>query len=206
MKTESFISGFDEISGTGFSKGRIYCLKGKTGTGKSIFGIQFLFYGALERGENGIYVCQKDFRRKIEENYLVFGWDLRKIENKGKIHIIDSYMVGKNSEYLEEDKPDLLLEILRICKQNKIKRIVFDCDFSQEIILKIKNLSFEKEICSLFIFGNGECDESLFDGVVKFSKKNEEREIEIKKLVGAKHSLRKHKMKITNSGISVSEN
>ena len=50
------IPGFDEMLEGGYPAGSLITLAGRPGTGKTIFGSQFLYYGAREHGEPGMYV------------------------------------------------------------------------------------------------------------------------------------------------------
>ena len=49
------IAGLDPLIGGGFLYGKVYLVSGESGTGKTIFGLQYLYDGLI-RAENGIYV------------------------------------------------------------------------------------------------------------------------------------------------------
>ncbi len=77
----------DEILGGGLFKGSANLIAGSTGTGKTVLGLQFIMEGA-GKGEAGVIM---NFEETPEELYLHaanFGWDLRGMQEKGKIKII----------------------------------------------------------------------------------------------------------------------
>ncbi len=50
------IEGFDQLTGGGFPRNSLILLCGNAGTGKTIFSAHFLYYGAANMLENGVYV------------------------------------------------------------------------------------------------------------------------------------------------------
>ena len=67
-------------------KHRHQTLLGATGTGKSIFLMQFLIDG-LEKGEKCLYAGFEESRDQILRNPKCFGWDLENYEKKGLLKI-----------------------------------------------------------------------------------------------------------------------
>jgi len=62
------ISGLDPLIEGGFPKGSLILLAGNPGTGKTVFGFQFLCKGATEYGEKGIYVSFAEGRETLIRN------------------------------------------------------------------------------------------------------------------------------------------
>ena len=89
-RVPSGIEGFDEISGGGLQRNRSYLLSGPSGVGKTIFGLQYLYNGIIENGENGIFISTEDRPDSVRENALKFGWDFEGLEDEGKLAIIDA--------------------------------------------------------------------------------------------------------------------
>jgi circadian clock protein KaiC len=71
------ILGLDQVIEGGFPRGRSILVTGEPGTGKTIFGLQFLLEG-LRRGEKGIYVAADEDPIDILEQASSLGWDLEK--------------------------------------------------------------------------------------------------------------------------------
>jgi KaiC/GvpD/RAD55 family RecA-like ATPase len=83
------VSDFDKlIEKNGLKRGDTILLSGGCGTGKTTFGMQSLYNGALH-GEKGIYLTLEESAEKIKENMMEnFGWDLDKMEKQGLLAII----------------------------------------------------------------------------------------------------------------------
>ncbi len=133
-RTPTGIYGLDELLGGGFPKRRNVLLAGACGTGKSIFGMQFLYRGATEFGEPGVYVTFDEVTDKIRQDMLNFGWNVKDLEDKGLLAVVDatSARAGLPSEeehamlpgQLDFDK--VLVDILGICRHIGAKRLVID--------------------------------------------------------------------------------
>ncbi len=96
--------------------------------------MQFLYYGAKKFQEPGIYVTLDERPDLIREDMLRFGWDLRELEEKNLLQIIDGSIakIGIPSEEIYSlpatgfDLDKLLLEIMRVSKRMNAKRVVID--------------------------------------------------------------------------------
>ena len=83
------VSNFDRlIARGGLKRGDTILLSGGAGTGKTTFGMQSLYNGALN-GEKGVYLTLEESAEKIKENMREnFGWDLDALEREEKLSII----------------------------------------------------------------------------------------------------------------------
>jgi len=133
VRVKTGIPGFDELIEGGIPKGRTILVSGGTGSGKSIFSMQFIYQGALA-GEAGIYVTLDERASLLREDCAKFNWNLEKLENSGMLSLIDG-SVAKIGLPTEEklglpatgfDLDKLLLEILRIARRTNAKRCVID--------------------------------------------------------------------------------
>jgi circadian clock protein KaiC len=89
-RTPTGVKGLDEMLGGGLPSGRCILVCGGPGTGKTIFGIQFLYSGATKFGEPGLYVSLDENPSYLQENMSSFNWDLEKLQKDGKLRIIDA--------------------------------------------------------------------------------------------------------------------
>jgi circadian clock protein KaiC len=88
-RVEVGIPGFDDLVHGGLSAGRSTLLAGATGTGKTVFGLQFLYEGAL-RGEPGVLVTFAERPEDLIANVESFGWDLAGLVRQRRLVIIDA--------------------------------------------------------------------------------------------------------------------
>jgi circadian clock protein KaiC len=77
-KSPTGITGFDAMTGGGVPRGRTTLVIGGPGSGKTIFGLQFLAEG-VKSGEPGIFVAFEEAADRIIANAEGFGWDLDQI-------------------------------------------------------------------------------------------------------------------------------
>src|SRR5512144_2033254 len=75
-KCPTGIRGFDEITGGGLPKGRPTLVAGSAGSGKTLFSMEFLFRGALEHGEPGVFMAFEENARELAQNVASMGFDL----------------------------------------------------------------------------------------------------------------------------------
>jgi circadian clock protein KaiC len=84
---ESGIAGLDPLLQGGFNHNSVCLVTGETGTGKTIFCLQFLWQG-LQKGENCLYISLEESPDDIKEDALQFGWNFEKFEKKGLFKIL----------------------------------------------------------------------------------------------------------------------
>lgn len=111
------IPGFDRLIGGGFFRGSTNLLSGGTGSGKSIFSMQFLYNGASKFNEPGLYICFEESIDSLKEDAKVFGWDLDKYEKNKKVTFL--YL----TPYTTTDLQSILAEEI---PKSKAKRVVID--------------------------------------------------------------------------------
>ena len=84
------IPGVDAIlAGKGIPRGHTILVSGGPGSGKTTFAIQFLYIGATQHDESGVYVTLDENPMDIKINMSKFGWDLNKLEEEKKLVFIN---------------------------------------------------------------------------------------------------------------------
>jgi len=140
-RIKSGIKGLDELLNDGFPKGKSVLVVGGPGSGKTIFAMQFLKNGA-EKDEAGLYITLDETPEQVKEEMTALGWDLEKLERKGKLLLIDATPLrrmgatvetyGKTStQVLTARLPQLTLSSLihtvnKLVEEENIQRIVID--------------------------------------------------------------------------------
>lgn len=133
-RVKSGVYGLDELIEGGLPKGRTILVSGGTGTGKTIFSMQFIYRGAAEFNEPGIFVSLDERPAMIRQDMNRFGWDIESLEKKNKMAMVDvsSAKVGFPSEekytlpQMGVDVDRLLLKIMQITDQMGAKRVAID--------------------------------------------------------------------------------
>jgi len=130
------IPGADKTLGEkGIPRGHSILICGGPGSGKTTFAIQFLYKGATEHGEPGIYISLDEDPEDVKKNMSEFGWDLDKLEKENKLAFINvspvrvaaSEKVGLIQLGMKEFKLIKLLEAVRIgVEEIQAKRVVID--------------------------------------------------------------------------------
>ena len=116
VRIKTGIPGLDRLMQGGLIKGSVYLLTGGTGTGKTIFGCQFLWYG-LQKGETCVYITLEEDPVDIREDVRNFGWDFEKFEKKGLCKIIYIDPVSTSN---------INTEIMNHIKKLDARRLVID--------------------------------------------------------------------------------
>ncbi len=130
------IPGFDSTLSVGLKKNSSVIVSGPPGSGKTTFGLQFIYSGAKEFDEPGVYISLSQSIDEIKNDCKSFGWDIEDLIAKEKILMIDlrpfkikDEVVGRDdSLYRGEQIPfeHLTKFILNSIKKIKAKRIVID--------------------------------------------------------------------------------
>jgi circadian clock protein KaiC len=124
-KAATGIVGFDEITGGGLPCGRTTLLLGGPGSGKTIFGLQFLAHGARKFAEPGIFVAFEETSNRIVANAESFGWDLNELRKK-ELFFLDAQPTPDLVQSGNFDLGGMLAALGAQVDEMGAKRIVFD--------------------------------------------------------------------------------
>jgi len=216
----------------GYPKGSSILIIGGPGSGKSIFGMQYLLAGATEYEEPGIYITFEESPEKIRRNMKNFGWELDILEEEGKLVIMDAvdYIVRDDidTETLREglDVDNLIANLKEAISAIDAKRLVVDSlavmslyardEFEKRRkLLQLSHHMSRRDVTSLIIteaksskIGIEEfpLETYVFDGVItlRLDPETELRKISIRKMRGTKHVVGSFKFSITSYGIELS--
>ena len=75
-KAPTGIRGFDQVTDGGLPRGRPTLVTGASGSGKTLFGIEFLVRGAREFAEPGVLMTFEESATDVVENVASLGFDL----------------------------------------------------------------------------------------------------------------------------------
>jgi circadian clock protein KaiC len=84
------IPGADEIlAHEGIPRGHNILVAGGPGSGKTTFAMQFLYKGATEFDEPGVYVSLDENPDDVRKNMMKFGWDFGSLEEQKKVSFVN---------------------------------------------------------------------------------------------------------------------
>jgi len=216
------VKGFDKLIEGGFEKDSTNLVVGASGSGKSIFGFEFLLEG-IRRGESCLYVTFEENKESFYDNLAEIGYDLYDLEKKGKFHFLE-YTPQKVKTMLEEGGGAIETIVL----SKKIERIVLDSATSlmllfdselekKEAALSLFNLLKDWKCTSIIIYEESptlgkdssrmldlEADAIILLYLTRGKKRQRERFVEVVKMRGTDHSLKIHPFAIKKGGIFIS--
>jgi circadian clock protein KaiC len=124
-KVPTGIAGFDEITSGGLPRGRTTLLVGGPGSGKTIFGVQFLKYGVEVCEQPGIFVAFEESPKRLMDNFRSFGWKLAELQDS-KLFFLDAQPMPNLIQAGSFDLSGMLAALSAKIKQMGAVRIVFD--------------------------------------------------------------------------------
>ncbi len=126
-KAPTGIEGFDEITFGGLPKGRTTLVCGLAGSGKTLFGVEFLVRGAVEFDEPGVLIAFEETPHELARNVASLGFDLNTLVRNRKLVVdyirIDRSEVEESGEY---DLEGLFLRLGLAIDSIGAKRVVID--------------------------------------------------------------------------------
>jgi circadian clock protein KaiC len=227
-KIRTMIEGFDDISHGGLPLGRTTLVSGTSGTGKTLFSLEFLYKGITYFHEPGVFVTFEESPSDIIRNACIFGWDLQGLINEGKLFILDASPDPEGQEVVGNFDLSALIERLQYAiRKYKAKRVAIDsitAIFQQyeamgvvrreifRLVARLKLLNVTtiittertEEYGSVACFG---VEEFVSDNVVIIRNvlegERRRRTAEILKLRGTTHMKGEYPFTITNQGINI---
>ncbi|WP_418281821.1 RAD55 family ATPase [Halorubrum sp. DTA98] len=116
------VDGLDSILSGGITAQSTVLVSGNPGTGKSIFGIQYLYTGVTEYDERGVYVSFEEDEADIREAAASIGFDdFDQFVDEGKIAILD-----KREMLREADFSTAVDRLLETVENGDFDRLVLD--------------------------------------------------------------------------------
>ncbi len=126
-KSPTGIRGLDEITKGGLPTGRPTLVCGEAGSGKTMLAMEFLFRGATEFGEPGVFIAFEETKKKLSANAASLGFDMEKLVARRKL-VVDYVHVERSEieETGEYDLGGLFARIEHHVKTSRARRIVLD--------------------------------------------------------------------------------
>jgi circadian clock protein KaiC len=227
-KIRTMIEGFDEITHGGLPIGRTTLASGTSGTGKTLFAIQFLYHGIKNFDYPGLFVTFEESPIDIIQNAYSFGWDLQQLIDEGKLFILDASPDPEGQEVVGNFDLSALIERIQYAiRKYKARHVSIDsitAVFQQydaasvvrreifRLVARLKQLGVTsimttervEEYGPIARFG---VEEFVSDNVAILRNvlegERRRRTIEILKLRGTTHMKGEYPFTITNNGINI---
>ena len=126
-KVPTGISGFDEISFGGLPLGRPTLVAGIAGSGKTLFGVEFLARGAQVFSEPGVLMSFEESSEDLIKNFSSLGFDLQALIDK-RLLVIDHVTIERSEieETGEYNLDGLFIRLNYAIKSINAKRVLLD--------------------------------------------------------------------------------
>jgi KaiC/GvpD/RAD55 family RecA-like ATPase len=212
------IPGFDEIVAGGFVKNSVNLLSGGAGTGKSIFALQYLFNGARQFNEKGVYISSEESILDLKADLALFGMDFNEVADQVKFVFISPYEITNFSEKIREAlKQHTPCRAVIDSVTSLVSTLEDEFERRKEIFLIIR-LMKEMDCTTLLVSenpGGGDegqysrygVEEYMADSVILLNFEsmggNYSRTLSVRKMRKTKHNEDVHPLEISEKGIIV---
>ena len=230
-KVKTGIPGLDSIISGGLKAGRTVTVSGPPGSGKTTFGLQYLYSGAKDFDESGIYLTMSQNIDDIKNDCKSYGWDFDDLITKEKILMVDERPFKIQDELIQKDESlyrgeqlpfeHLTQLILSSIKRIEAKRVVIDSltilamqyndqfymrQGLQGMVQALENFG----VTSLILSEYSEKDKIPLEwyvtsGIIQLrhTRKEDsmERTIQVTKMRGIKHSEQIHLIELDSDGL-----
>jgi len=228
QKILTMTEGFDDISHGGLPVGRSTLVSGTSGTGKTLFAIQFLYNGIIYFNEPGIFVTFEESPTDIVKNAHSFGWDLEALIQDGQLFILDASPDPEGQDIVGNFDLSALIERIQYAiRKYKARRVSIDsitAVFQQydaasvvrreifRLVARLKQIGATTVMTTERVEEYGPVarygvEEFVSDNVVivrnALEGERRRRTLEILKLRGTTHMKGEYPFTITNNGINI---
>lgn len=219
-RVKTGIPHLDDLVEGGFPKNELVLLAGYAGTGKTIFCAQFIYNGAVEYNEKGVYVILEEDSPTLKRNVKAFGYDLERLEQENKVRIIDMVSLkdaglSSNMQFILDAVAEMKAERLVI---DSITALLAACEekFDYRTMMHLFYRILKTRSCTTIVtcsiptgqktLGLG-IEEFVADALLILDRVAEETELKtrliIHKMRGTNHSRKWHSVLITKEGLEV---
>lgn len=126
LKCPTGIKGFDKITEGGLPRNRTTLLCGGTGTGKTLFALEYLIQGATQYNEPGIFMSFEETEDELHKDVASLNMDLRTLVSQKKILLEHLILERKEIQAGDFNLEGLLIRLEHAIGSIGAKRVVLD--------------------------------------------------------------------------------
>ncbi|MBI3027547.1 AAA family ATPase [Candidatus Woesearchaeota archaeon] len=219
------IPGLDQVLKGGLRKNSTILITGAPGTGKTIIALQFIYYGAKDCNENGIFITTEENLEDIKQFAKNLGMDIPSMESKGRIFFVQKPLTTMKGGIAS------IKGMTDAIKKHNIKRVALDSliffeylyprfngnkiEFRRQVLLFMHQMK-KAGVTFLAVSERSVTDfdrlsydmmDFVFEGFIVLSRIRKgsyfERVITVAKIRGQNHSLDVYPLTIGDDGLKV---
>ena len=114
------VPGLDQVLKGGLRKNSSVLVTGAPGTGKTLLALQFIYYGAKDCSENGIFISTEESLEVLNQSARNLGMDLASMVDKGKIFFVQKPIATLKGGISS------IKGLVDAIKKNNIRRVALD--------------------------------------------------------------------------------
>ncbi|MEX2437504.1 MAG: circadian clock protein KaiC [Candidatus Paceibacterota bacterium] len=225
QKCATGIKGFDEITEGGLPKNRITLISGSAGSGKTLFGIDFLINGVIQFKEPGVFMSFEETEDELYTDVASLNLDIQGLVSRKKISIEHVILERKDIQETDFNLEGLFVRLEHAIDSIGAKRVVLDSIESifagitdvSNLRLEIKRLFRwlkEKQVTAIVTgepvqetYTRHGLEQYISDCIILLDNRvNEQiaiRRIRVVKYRGSKHGTNEYPFIIDKDGLSV---
>ncbi len=215
------IPGLDQLIEGGLLEGSSTLVAGGAGCGKTIFAMQYIYKGAEQYRDPGVYITIEEGPKNIWWNMTSFKWNIAKYQ---KDNLIKIYRMNlKDPKTFVQDFETEIGRIKDMVNEINAKRLVIDSTTSFAIFMstqadirynlfKLVDETKKMNVTTVLTsettgernaFSRFGVEDFITDGVIALYFKPPMRALLVKKMRGTSHDLKPHPLTIGPNGIEV---
>jgi circadian clock protein KaiC len=125
-KCPTGIFGFDQITNGGLPAHNITLISGGAGSGKTLFGLDFIISGALEYDEPGVFMSFEESTEELIRDVASLNWDLKGLVSRKKVLLEFVTLSRRDIQEAEFNLEGLIVRLESAIDSVGAKRVVMD--------------------------------------------------------------------------------
>ncbi|MFL5356858.1 ATPase domain-containing protein [Archangium sp.] len=214
------VSRLDDLLGEGIPYGSSVILSGVSGAGKTLLGLEFLYRGARDQGEKGLYFTFEETEERLRSTARGLGWELDREIERGLVRIVfipqPDIMVDKHLLEMQQEVESFGARRVVLDSMSVFLHKIDDKRTVRDKVFWLANIVQNQEAVGFFAndvpsgseahtrFG---VEETVMDGLILLTWEQEglerQRYIEVNKLRNTGHARGRHAMSIGRGGVRV---